>query len=293
MRAVRLSQLPCRPAVIHLLLFQIQGLEKDLMHKSKRDNPIVLLAGSGAAEKQLAPGLWLSRRSFLAWCSAGLATQAFLAAADVIAAEPSLEFGDFLQAANAAARKLLDDSSVSGQDRYLRTISAHAAGLRDVPLPDQWNDSGQSDGPGTFIGFNPGGIGFVVLHWRMEPGTRILPHAHTYGNVVTVGLEGVVRVRNYEVVGKRDYTTESDFVVRNTVDQALRVGATNLVSLERNYIHGFDAGNEGGRGLDITTRLLPKPDFDVPYLDIREPLDSDTAEHHFVARWRRSPVASH
>lgn len=263
------------------------------MRNSGRDSPIVALAGLGEAEKQVAPGLWLSRRSFLAWCSAGLATQAFLTAADVFAEEPSYGFDDFLEAANASARELLDDRSAAGQDHYLRTISAHAAGLRDVPLPDQWNDSGQSDGPGTFIGFNPGGIGFVVLHWRMEPGTRIVPHAHTYGNVVTVGLEGVVRVRNYEVVGRRDYTTDSDFVVCNTIDQALHVGATNLVSLERDYIHGFDAGNDGGRGLDITTRLLPKPEFGVPYLDLREPLDSGSAERRFVARWRRSSAADH
>ena len=155
-------------------------------------------------------------------------------------------------------------------------------------MPESWRDSGQSDGPGTYIGFNPGGVGFVVLHWRMEPGTRILPPAHTYGNVVTVGLEGAVRVRNYEVVGPRDYTTDSDFVAQNTVDQILTVGATNLVSLERDYVHGLDAGKEGARGLDITTRLLPKPDHGVPYLDLGDPIDPDGAARRYVARWRRA-----
>lgn len=254
---------------------------------SRRDNPIVPLAGKNDPEKEIAPGLWVCRRTFLAWCSAGLATQACLSAADVIAQESSNGFDAFLEAANSAAKELLEDRSAAGQDRYLRTISAHSAGLHDVPMPDIWRDSGQSDGPGTFIGFNPGGIGFAVLHWRMEPGTRILPHAHTYGNVVTVGLEGVVRVRNYEVVGNRDYTTDAEFVVRNTVDQVLTAGATNLVSLERDYIHGFDAGKEGGRGLDITTRVLPKPDHEVPYLALGETLDSGGAARHFVARWRR------
>jgi hypothetical protein len=254
----------------------------------RRDSAIVSVAGCGESEKQIAPGLWVSRRSFVAWCGAGLATQAFLTAADVIAQDSAYGFDDFLEAANAAARELVEDKSVAGQDHYLRRISSLTAGLHDVPTPDQWRDSGQSDGPGTFIGFNPGGVGFVILQWRMEPGTRILPHAHTYGNVVTVGLEGAVRVRNYEVIGKRDYTADSDFVVRNTVDQALTVGATNLVSLERDYIHGFDAGKAGGRGLDITTRLLPRPTYGVPYLALGEPLDSAGVERHFVARWRRS-----
>ncbi len=257
------------------------------MYLSRRADPIVPVAGQREPEREVAPGLWVCRRTFLAWCSAGLATQACLSAADVIAQESSYGFDAFLEAANASARRLLEDTSSTGQDRYLRTISAHAAGLNDVPMPDSWRDSGQSDGPGTFIGFNPGGIGFVVLHWRLEPGARILPHAHTYGNVVTVGLEGSVRVRNYEAVGQRDYTTDSEFVVRQTVDQVLTAGATNLVSLDRDYIHGFDAGSQGGRGLDITTRILPKPDYGVPYLDLGEPITRPGSKRQFVARWRR------
>ncbi len=258
------------------------------MFLSDRDSLIVPTTERDDAEREVQPGLWICRRSFLAWCGAGLATQACVSAADVLAQDSTYGFDDFLDAANSAARELLEDRSAEGQDRYLRTISAHSAGLRDAPLPDSWRDSGQSDGPGTFIGFNPGGVGFVVLQWRMEPGTRILPHAHTYGNVVTIGLEGAIRVRNYEMVGPRDYLTDSDFVARNTVDQVLTAGSTNLVSLERDYVHGFDAGAEGGRGLDITTRLLPKPDHGVPYLELKEPVEADGAARHFVARWRRS-----
>ena len=253
-----------------------------------RDSLIVPTTDRNDAEREVQPGLWICRRSFLSWCGAGLATRACLSAADVLAQDSSLGFDDFLDAANSTARELLEDRSAAGQDRYLRTIAAHSAGLRDAPLPENWRDSGQGAGPGTFIGFNPGGVGFVVLQWRMEPGTRIRPHAHTYGNVVTVGLEGAVRVRNYEVVGTRDYLSDSDFVARNTVDQLLTPGSTNLVSLERDYVHGFDAGAEGGRGLDITTRLLPKPNHGVPYLELGEPVEADRGTREFVARWRRS-----
>ena len=252
-----------------------------------RERVIVPMDHDCAREQKVAPGLWVSRRSFVAWCGAGIATNAFISASTAYADDAPHGFDAFLEAANATAERLVKDQSAVGQDRYLRTISAHASGLRDVPIPDKWIDSGQSDGPGTFMGFNPGGVGFGVLHWRMEPGTRILPHAHTYGNVVTVGLEGLIRVRNYEVVGQRDYRSDSDFVVRNTIDQLLTPGTTNLVSLERDYIHGFDAGNEGARGLDITTRLLPKPDFGVPYLSLKKPVHTDGPDRDFVARWRR------
>ena len=36
----------------------------------------------------------------------------------------------------------------------------------------------------------------------MEPGTIIRTHAHTYGNVVTLGLEGSLRVQNFEMYGE-------------------------------------------------------------------------------------------
>lgn len=238
-------------------------------------------------EREVSPGLWVSRRTFVACCGAGIVTKALVGASTVLANDEVNGFDAFLEAANETVKRLVEDQSAAGQERYLRTISAHAAGLRDAPIPTEWRDSGQSDEPGTFIGFNPGGVGFVVLHWRMDPGTRILPHAHTYGNVVTVGLEGLMRVRNYEVVGPRDYRSDSDFIVRNTVDQILTPGSTNLVSLERDYVHGFDAGKEGARGLDITTRLLPKPDFGVPYLLLKDAIQTDESDRHFVARWRR------
>ena len=257
------------------------------MPSSKMTHTLVPLDRCRASEQEVSPGLWLCRRSFIAYCGAALATEAMVHASSVFAQDSATDFDDFLALANETARNLLDDATAEGQDRYLRTVSAHASGLVDVPLPETWRDSGQSDGPGTFIGVNPGGVGFVVLHWRMEPGSRILPHAHTYGNVVTIGLEGAVRVRNYEVVGERDYLSDSDMVVRRSVDQLLGPGDTNLVSLERNYVHGFDATAEGGRGLDITSRLLPRPDHGVPYLELGEELDAGASEQRYRARWRR------
>jgi quercetin dioxygenase-like cupin family protein len=231
-------------------------------------------------EVELSPGLIVERRSLL-----GSLGGLLICGLPGLARATALSFGEFIAVANPLAQELATDTTRSGQDHYLRSIAALAAGVEDVPLPERFNDSNQGDTPGAYqIGFNPGGDPFTVLHWRMEPGARCRPHAHTYGNVVSVGLEGLVRVSNFEVVGTPDYASDDPFLVTQTVDQLLGPGDVNLVSLERNYIHGFVAGPDGARGLDITTRLAPRPQHSTPFLDIgSSPVDKFLRT--FEANW--------
>ncbi|MDA0707931.1 MAG: hypothetical protein O2963_02495 [Proteobacteria bacterium] len=183
--------------------------------------------------------------------------------------QSTISFNQFLNQANPLAKKLIGDTSVGGQDQYLHSLASLASRMDNVPDPASWNDSTQSDKPGTYIGFTPGGESFTILHWRMEPHTRIRLHRHDYGNVVTLGLSGDTRVENYEIVSSnQDYIPGNTIQVRKTVDQQLNAGSINLVSLERNYIHGFTAGPDGARGLDITTRIRPKPAHSTPYLTV-------------------------
>jgi hypothetical protein len=223
-------------------------------------------------ELEVSPGFFVERRSLLAGLGGmmfGITPAARSLAALNERAGEGLSFAQFLAEANPVAQRLLENASVSGQDKYLRSIAALASGLTDVPIPDKWNNTDQGETPESYrIGFIPGGDPFTVLHWRLEPGAICRPHAHTYGNVVSIGIEGIVRVRNYEVVGGPNYEFEGTFQVRKTVDQLLERGSINLVSLEKNYIHGFVAGPNGARGLDITTRLKPRPAHSTPYLSI-------------------------
>jgi hypothetical protein len=213
---------------------------------------------------EISPGYIVERRSVLAGLGALLLAQLALPSRAA-----TLSFADFLAEANPLARELVTDASAEGQDRYLKSIAALAAQLDAVPLPEAFNPTNQGQTPESYrIGFNPGGDPFTVLHWRLEPGAVCRPHAHTYGNVVSLGLEGLVRVSNFEVVGTPDYAEPGTFRVRQTMDQVLGRGDVNLVSLDRNYIHGFVAGPDGARGLDITTRLRPRPDHGTPFLDI-------------------------
>jgi len=194
------------------------------------------------------------------------------------AANDVFAFEDFLKEAVPIARQLVADTTIAGQDRYLLALAAIAVRLADVPVPEMRENAG-----GTAIGANPGGDPFNVLHWRMAPGSKINTHPHIYGNVVTLGLEGEVRIHNYEMVGTRDYDTKESFRVRRTVDQWLSPGGTNLVNLERNYMHGFTAGAKGARGLDITTIIREKRPS--PTLEITsEPIDA--AASIWTARWK-------
>ncbi len=190
----------------------------------------------------------------------------------------TLSVEEFIAEAVPVAEALIGDTTLAGQDRYLLTLASIAVRLADVPVPEV-RDSGQGAGPGTFIGSNGAPGPFVILHWKMNPGTEIRRHAHTYGNVVTLSLTGAVQLENFEMVGERDYGLQGTFRVRRTLDQWLTPGGTNLVSLERNYIHGFRAGRDGARGLDITTRIAEKRP--TPYLE----LGAERGGGTFEAEW--------
>jgi hypothetical protein len=216
----------------------------------------------------------LERRSLLALAGLGLLAPRRARAAS------ELDLEEFLREAVPLAEDLIGDTSRIGQDRYLFALGALAVCLRDVPVPEMKE---HALGARTFIGANECDAPFTVLHWRMEPKTRIGAHPHIYGNVVTLLLEGEVRIENHEMVGARDFTTKEAFPVRRVNDQVLLPGALNLVNLEHAYVHGFEAGPAGARGLDITTRIRPKQP--TPTLVLApEPLDA--ARRIFEGRWR-------
>jgi hypothetical protein len=218
---------------------------------------------------EVAPGVVVERRCFLksiALTFGSLALPGIATAHLARASNERLTYEEFLKEVVPVARRLVSDTTLTGQHRYLLTLASYAVRLAEVPVPAM-RDSGQGAGPGTFIGANPGGDPFIVLHWRMEPGAIIRPHAHTYGNVLTLSLEGDVRVENFEMVGARDFDAKGRFKVRKTQNQVLTPGQVNLVNLDRDYVHGFQAGPRGGRGLDFTTRIKERRPT-TPYLNL-------------------------
>jgi len=230
------------------------------------------------------PALLLPRRTLLAAAALGGLGRLALAGAPRATEEPqALTFARFLELAIPRARELVGDTSGSGQDRYLHALAALAAGLRDVPQPEMRETTGKASTARTFLGVNECEAPFTVLHWRLDPGARIGLHPHLYGNVLTLCLEGEVRIQNYELVGERDFETKDPFRVRRSNDQQLLPGGMNLVNLEHGYVHGFRAGPAGARGLDITTRIREKRP--TPSLEVG-PEALDEARGIFEGRWR-------
>lgn len=192
-------------------------------------------------------------------------------------------YEEFVREATPLANSLLDFGSRASEDRYLFALAALAVRLGGVAEPELRRVNAE-DQPGYWIGANdtPDDCPFVVLHWKLAPGGVVRPHPHTYGNVVTLGLEGEVRVANHETVEAPDYAERGTFLVRRTVDQVLLPHSVNLVPLQHGFIHGFVAGPHGARGLDITTRVKDKlPNFSVDIAG--EP--TDAARALFEARW--------
>lgn len=227
------------------------------------------------------PGLVVERRGFLGTVAAAFAAVHLPGSQtswrDRDAGHRGFTVEEFVAAVRPLCQELLADTSRTGQDRWLFTLAGLAVRLTDVPVPEL-----REVATGHHIGSNHGPDPFTALHWQLAPRARIRPHPHLYGNVVTLGLQGSARVRNYEVVGDRDLATEEPFVVQCTVDQVLRPGDVNVVNLERHYVHGFDATDEGARGLDITTRIADRRP--TPVLEPGDAIDAE--QRTFRARWR-------
>ena len=220
---------------------------------------------------EVSKGLVVQRRCLLTTMAGLILTRSLPAWGQTQGAK--ITFEAFLAEVIPEAKRLVTDTSADGQDKYLRTVAAAALRIGAVTPPDM-----RATGPGNYIGVNPGGDPFNVLHWRMDPHSEIRIHPHIYGNVVTLGLDGAVEVVNYEVEGARDWKAAGPFMVRRTMRQTLKAGDVNLVNLERNYMHGFRTGAEGARGLDITTRILER--VDSPVLVVKDP-----AAERTEARW--------
>lgn len=240
------------------------------------------------ASAEVAPGVRVQRRSFLGLCSAAILSPHTLSRGlPGCEEEPRLTLDEFLEEVVPTARELKQKLGAkpgrSAEDRYLLTLASHAVRLGDVPAPEL---RPTPQGEQVEIGVSSIADPFVVLHWRMQPGAVIRLHAHTYGNVCTLGLEGRARVRNYETVEAFDPGVEQPLLVRRTNDQLLDPFGTNLVPLSHGFCHGFEAGPEGARGLDITTRLAERQP--TPYLELESsPVDAAAGLHR--GRWRFDP----
>jgi len=191
-----------------------------------------------------------------------------------------LAWGDFLKQSVPIAQQLIADPAFS-VDEYLYRIGSLATRLKEIP--DSALGSYKTVDPRVWFGPSFRGSPFFIIQWRMEPGAVLPPHNHPNASVCTLGFEGEVRLRNFEIVGEApDYASKKTFRVRETRNETMTHGRINTLSPSRDNIHCFRVGKEGARGIDINTLHGKTNNFS--FLDMSEnPVDSE--RRIFEAAW--------
>ena len=244
-----------------------------------------------AKEVEVFPGVW-ERRHFLRSSVAAAAAVLALGAAgsrsgaqelSPKAARPGadkLTWEEFLKASVPAARQLVADPTFS-VDEYLYRIGSLATRLKEIPDTKLFPYTAVD--PRVFFAPSFRGSPFFIIQWRMEPGAVLPPHNHPHASVCTLGYEGEVRLRNFEIVGEAPaYTARKTFLVRESRNEIMTRGRINTLSPSRDNIHYFKVGKEGARGIDITTLHGEMAPFS--FLDIGEkPVDPEG--RIFEAAW--------
>ena len=191
-----------------------------------------------------------------------------------------LGWNDFLKQAVPVAQQLISQPAFS-VDEYLYRIGSLATRLKDIP--------NSKLGPYTPVDprvwFGPSfrGSPFFIIQWRMEPGAFLPAHNHPNASVCTVGFEGAVLVRNFEIIGDAPaYDSKKTFRIRESRAETMKRGRIGTLSPVRDNIHCFRVGKEGARGLDINTMHGEMTKFS--FLDLNdEPVDAEN--RIFEATW--------
>jgi len=191
----------------------------------------------------------------------------------------------FVQEVTPEATELARDSTPEGVDAYLGVLAASAWRLdpASLPRPSFSAYPGYPDDVGFALTHR--GAPFIGVEFWIEPGASLPFHPHPGGSVCTVFLEGSARVRNFEFHGTPDWEKKGEVLVRETRSDLLTPGRISLVGNPRDNIHGFVAGPEGARGIDITTGNRPEQKRPDTILEIgEEPTDPELGI--YTALWR-------
>src|SRR5262249_40783414 len=186
--------------------------------------------------------------------------------------DTTLGWDEFLKQSVPIAQQLIAEPTFS-IDEYLYRIGSLATRLREIP--DSKLGPYTSVDPRVWFGPSFRGSPFFIIQWRMEPGAFLPPHNHPNASVCTVGFEGEVLLRNFEIVGEPPtYDSKKTFRVRETRGETLKHGRINTLSPVRDNIHCFRVGKEGARGIDINTMHGKVAQFS--FLDMSEkPVDPE------------------
>lgn len=196
------------------------------------------------------------------------------------------ELQAFLDSSLADALALKADASYQGQQAYIEHIDRAVGAIRDVSANPLSDVSWKGFDPGVFLGVSGRNAAFFVVQWRLAPNAFLPPHCHPKTSVCTLTLEGAATVTHFEAPDDvPSYRTDrsTEFLVRKTREVPLKPGVTSTLTEYRDNIHLFEAGNEGARGIDVTTDYGGDGSFS--FLDIERSEPADRSGGHYRARW--------
>ena len=220
-------------------------------------DPIEDLGGDDCCE-EVADGVVIERRRLL-WVSAATAGAFLLGGGSraiaqdkVAAAEPgkTKSLAAFLDEALPMARELVA-ATKRNENAYLFRVASMLAEVK-APTEDvrktmrAFREKNKREGEARFP--------LAVMELRVKPGGRLPHHDHRNYNGVIVGVEGEIRIRNYDIIGRDDLPPEGEtFQIRETQDTLVRPGQYSMLASNRNNIHDLQGGEKGGRVLDVFT----------------------------------------
>lgn len=237
---------------------------------------------------EIADGVVVERRSVLL-LSAGAVASLLFGGARLRAQEPQpkaappsegLSFEQFMNEALPLARRLVD-SKGKDEEAYLLTLAAALSRLQDpnAPIRDamrEFSRNNKREGERFPL---------AAVAMRLEPGKGFSHHDHLDYDGVIMGLQGEVRIRNYDPVGTLPTIDSTDtFSIRKTRDDVILPGRFSTLGRERENIHDLVAGKEGARVLDVFTFFTS--DATSRYLDV-EATARDAEAGIYDATWRQ------
>lgn len=235
----------------------------------------------------VADGVVIERRSVL-WLSVGAVASLLFGAPRLRAQEPSPRptggvaspgFEQFLRELLPQARRLVA-SGGEDEEAYLFTVAAALTRLREPQAPIR-------DAMQAFVReHRQDGERFPLsaVAMRLEPGKGFEHHDHLDYNGVILGLDGEVRIRNYDPFGELPpIDSKQSFALRLTRGDLILPGRISTLGRTRENIHDLVAGKAGARVLDVFTFFTGEATS--RYLDVAAKA-RDAEAGVFEAAWR-------
>ncbi|MEM7206022.1 MAG: hypothetical protein AAF628_37550 [Planctomycetota bacterium] len=216
----------------------------------------VVASHEAARNVEVADGVFIERRSIL-WLSVG-AIGALLTVGSALRAQTpqgkaksqGLTFDEFLADMLPHARRVV---ASKGQDEeaYLMNAAAALSRLRNPGAPlrktmKAFRQQHHQDGKRFPL---------MAVSMQLKPGRGFKHHDHLDYNGVILGVEGELRIRNFDIVGEAPPIEEKrkTFAIRQTRDDLILPGRFSTLGRNRDNIHELVAGKSGARVLDVFT----------------------------------------